>query len=222
MKTKDFIGRLFELIEEFAAGKYSRFASIIEANPTAVKNYLNGENLPGYEVIERICLKCQVTPNWLIFGWLPKYGGEFPLPAVELRVVDAAAIAGGLTDNDFLIVPILKGGAWKDIDRGITVVNPSTIDGVTVARSSAGVRLVGFRHPDEILLPRIAPDDLLIIDLEAKHYSDGDIALLRIAGKPVVRFLFRGLAIASYHDPDPRPFKKADLLGRVVEVRRIQ
>ncbi|MCZ7583466.1 MAG: hypothetical protein M5R36_09110 [Deltaproteobacteria bacterium] len=221
-KNKEFLDRLKELVAEFGGGHYSRLADLVGVSSVTMMGYLQGKNLPGYEIIERIVDACGVSPNWLVKGWPPKYAGERrPVPEA-VRVVDVAD-AGDLGGEDFVTVPVLEPAAWRDASAGVVLVGPDTTSGYLVTRARPGARLVAARQLEESMRPELEPGDLCLIDLEARdpRALDGGLVLADAAGLVAVRRLAGGYFVSN----DARAFPpvragKKQILGRVVEVRR--
>ncbi|MDD2967764.1 MAG: helix-turn-helix transcriptional regulator [Desulfovibrionaceae bacterium] len=49
-------------------GKQGDFAKELGINPNTLRNYENGRVFPNQEILERICVKFSVSPEWLLLG----------------------------------------------------------------------------------------------------------------------------------------------------------
>lgn len=166
----------------------------------------------------KICEVCGVTPNWLIFGWEPKFGGEKRAEA-QIRVVDAAA-AGKLGDADFVTVPILELSAWRE--SGVLVLSPATMRGFTVSRARPGARLAAVYQIEGSMAPEIDVGDLVVVDLERREAVDGELVLADVDGLVSVRRLQGGVLVPA----DARRYgvtkvRARSILAVVVEIRRV-
>jgi len=220
----EFIDRLRLLIEEFTGGVYSRFGKWIAVSPTTMQRYLEGRASPGYRTIRRICQRCNVTPNWLLFGWEPKYGAERPIARDAIRIV-APPEAPVLDDHDFVVIPVLNATAWQENNKGVTLVGPSNIDHFTVAWSTLGESLIAFSVRDDAMAPESCAGDLLIVDREKRDPSqlENQLGLVQIDGVVGPRRLVKGMLLSneSRHFPPCRANKRK-VLGSIVQIRRDQ
>lgn len=219
MDYQGVISRLRELIDEFSGGRYSRFAEFTGVPISAFQKYLRGEAVPSMMTTAKICEVCGVTPNWLIFGWPPKFGAEKPPLPGEVRVVDAGD-AGEVMSSDFVSVPILDLSAWRE--SGVLVVSPATVQGFTVTRSRRGARLVGIYMIDGSMIPELDVGDLVVADMERREKRDGDLLVANIDGLVTVRRFREGLLIpADSRRFGYRPATAKNVLAHVVEIRRV-
>lgn len=220
MHPEGFTQRLMELIHEFSGGRYSRFARQIGTGPTTVDNYLKGKSLPGMEMLLVICEQCGVTPNWLFYGWSPKYGGKKrPMPE-SVRVIDVAG-AGEIREGDLQTVPILGSAAWRE--RGIIAVTPESMEGFLVAAHAERARLAAMRMNDDAMSPELDVGDLVLFDMEDKEPAQLDGQLVAVwtdAGVTVRRFAGGSLIPADMRRFHVERLMKRDIVGRVVEVRK--
>ena len=221
MKNRDVIGRINELIAEFSRGKYSVFAGQVGVAVNAVKGWREGKSAPALDSIRSICDRFEVTPNWLIYGWQPKFAAE-KRPAPEALLLlsgddDRAA------DASLVVVPILNQAAFMDASRGITLVSPATTDGFMVANRRADAHLIGVPVVDDSMSPEIESGDVIVVDTFGKDQPrrDGELILLDAFGYVSPRRYVGDLALSN----DARRFgpikvKPRQILGVVVEIRR--
>jgi len=221
-KNAGFLNRLQELVAEFGQGRYTRLADLVGVSSVTMMGYIQGKNLPGFEIIERLVNACGVSPNWILKGWPPKYAAEKPPVPDQIRIVDVAA-AGNIESKDFVSVPILELSAWRDVDRGIVLVGPDTTSGYTVARSLPNSRLVAVRQIEDSMSPEIEAGDLCVVDLERKKPQDLEsrLVLADAGGLVSVRRLAQGMLLSNNQRsfPPVRATKKI-LLGCVTQIRR--
>lgn len=221
--SEDFITRLRILVDECADGVYSRFGKIIHVSATTMQRYLEDRAQPGYDIVRRICLICGVTPNWLLFGWEPKYGAQNKNTPEAIRIVDLAG-AGDVAAADFVTVPILGENAWEAVDKGLTLIGPSTIEGFTIAPAALGGRLCACRATDESMSPEIVPGDLLLINLGRNEPQKitGKLVLAQVASRQMaVRRLLRNYLFSNDpHRFPPLPVGKRRIVGVVAQIRR--
>ncbi len=217
----EFVDRLQILVKEFSGNVYSRFGKMIDVSPTTMQRYLEGRAQPKYKNIRRICVVCGVTPNWLLLGWAPKYGGEKPA-ARDIRVVDVAN-AGNIESSDYVSAPVLNQLAWREYERGILPVTPETTEDFAVVSAGLGGRLCAVRAPDDAMAPEIECGDLLVIDISQKEPAqlEGRIVFAAEAGRGGPCLLVSGLLFAG--DVQRRPPLRAirrRIVGAVVQIRR--
>ncbi|NLH50990.1 MAG: hypothetical protein GX444_20635 [Myxococcales bacterium] len=221
--SEDFITRLRILVDECADGVYSRFGKIIHVSATTMQRYLEDRAQPGYDIVRRICLTCGVTPNWLLFGWEPKYGAQNKSAPEAIRIVDLAG-AGEVMASDFVTVPILGESAWEAVEKGLTLIGPNTMEGFTIAPAVLGGRLCACRAKDESMSPEIIPGDLLLINLgriEPQKMA-GKLVLTQVApSQMAVRRLLRNYLFSNDpHRFPPLPVGKRRIVGIVAQIRR--
>ena len=53
--------------------KQNEFAKLLEINPNTLRSYENGLALPNQKLLESICVKFSVFPEWLLLGTGPMY-----------------------------------------------------------------------------------------------------------------------------------------------------
>lgn len=220
----EFIDRLRLLIEEFTGGVYSRFGKFVAVSPTTMQRYLEGRASPGYRTIRRVCQKCNVTPNWLLFGWEPKYGAERPIVRDPIRIISPPE-APELDDHDFIVIPVLNAAAWPAANQGVTLLGPASIDHFTVAWATLGETLIAFSVRDEAMAPETCTGDLLIVDREKRDPLTlaGQLVLAQLDGAVGPRRLVKEMLLSnnSRRFPPSRANKRK-ILGAVVEIRRDQ
>jgi len=61
--SKNFIARLQELKGSLSV---SAFARILDMPQTTMSSYFNGLRKPSVELVERICVRCGVSADWLL------------------------------------------------------------------------------------------------------------------------------------------------------------
>ena len=219
MDLRNFKQRLLELIEEFDGGVSSKFAGRIQSTPSTLQNYIQDRSLPSAEMVMKICLACGVTPNWLLFGWQPKYGGETqPMPET-CRVVDMAD-AGEISDNDFVTLPVLRPEAFEM--EGVTLINPLTVERITVVRAVPDSRLIAIHMPDNTMAPEVLEGDLLVVNLEERSAEalHGKLALARKGNGVVVRRVKNDRLCAINPPFETTIYLETSILGRVIQVIR--
>ncbi len=219
-KNEGFIDRLTELIDELGGGHFSRFAKVVGTGATTIDNYMKGKSLPGLGMIVEICEQCGVTPNWLLFGWPPKFGASArPMPE-SIRLVHAGE-AGSVTCDDFQTVPILKNEAWRD--PACFRVSAETMEGFTVSHAKPGARLAAVRMPDDAMGDEVARGDLIVFDMESRDAAkiEGHLVVAKLEETVTVRRVIdeRFLAADVRRDP-PQKAMRRQILGAVVEVRK--
>lgn len=221
--SEEFIARLRILIDECADGVYSRFGKIIHVSATTMQRYLEDRAQPGYDIVRRICVICGVTPNWLLFGWEPKYGSQNKNTPEAIRIVDLAN-AGEVAAADFVTVPILGESAWEAVELGLTLIGPNTIEGFTIAPAALGGRLCACRATDESMCPEILPGDLLLINLGRNESEKmaGKLVLAQVAPRQMAarRLLRNYLFSNDPHRFPPLPVGKRRIAGVVAQIRR--
>jgi transcriptional regulator with XRE-family HTH domain len=195
---------------------------MIGVSPTTIQRYLQGRAQPGFQVIRRACLTCGVAPNWLLFGWAPKYGGERPRPPEAVRIVNAADV-DGLREQDFVTVPVLGAQAWRQLEQGVLIVSPDTCEGFTVAPAALGGRLCAVRAGDDGMSPEIEAGDLLLVELAKRESSalEGRLVFAVEGGRGRARRYIGGLLFAA--SPRRRPptrIGRRSVLGVIVQIRR--
>lgn len=219
-KHEGFIARLSELIDEFGGGHFSRFARIVGTGATTIDNYMRGKSVPGLNMIEDICEQCGVTPNWLIFGWAPKFGAASrPMPE-SIRLVHAGE-AGTLSSDDFQAVPILKPDAWRD--PVCCRVSAETMEGFTVSHARPGSRLAAIRMPDDAMGDEVARGDLIVFDMESREAAaiEGHLVAVRLDDAVTVRRVMDDRFLTSdVRRHAPQKAMRRQILGAVVEVRK--
>ncbi|MCL4850547.1 MAG: helix-turn-helix domain-containing protein [Bryobacteraceae bacterium] len=219
-KNEEFIGRLSELIDEVGGGHYSRFARIVGTGATTIDNYMRGKSVPGLHMIVDICRHCGVTPNWLLFGWTPKFGASVrPMPET-IRLVHAGEV-GVVSSDDFQTVPILRPEAWRD--PACFRVCTETMVGFTVSHAKPGSRLAAIRMPDDAMGDEVAREDLIVFDMESREAAaiEGHLVAVRLDEAVTVRRVIddRFLANDVRRHP-PQKAMRRQILGAVVEVRK--
>jgi transcriptional regulator with XRE-family HTH domain len=61
--------RLEEIINTLYKGNKRAFSSVIGVSPTVIENVVGTrQGKPSYDVIEKICAKANISPDWLITG----------------------------------------------------------------------------------------------------------------------------------------------------------
>ncbi|MCL4693346.1 MAG: helix-turn-helix domain-containing protein [Candidatus Hydrogenedentes bacterium] len=221
-QREGFLSRLNELADEVGGGHYSRFAKVIGTGATTIDNYMRGKSLPGLGMIVDICQQCGVTPNWLLFGWQPKFGpAARPVPE-GIRLIHPGEVAP-VSGDDFQTVPIMKLDAWRDPSR-FRVCN-ETVEGFTVSHAKPGSRLAAIRMPDNAMAGETAPGDLILFDMENREASaiEGRLVAVKLDGAATVRRVIaeRFLANDVLHHPPVKAMRR-QILGAVVEIRRGQ
>jgi SOS-response transcriptional repressor LexA len=219
---REFINRVKSLVNDTANGVYSRFALTTGVTPTTMQRYLEGRAQPGYNVIKQMCAACGVTPNWLLFGWEPKYGSVRKGKPEAVRIVNLAD-AGDIRANDFITVPVLLPPAWREIARGILLIGPETTEGFTLASATLGSRLCAVRAPDDAMAPEIVAGDLLLIDMTCKDYLElhESVVFAEINGGMQARGVNGHLLLST----QPRRYppvsaRHRKILGAVVQIQR--
>jgi transcriptional regulator with XRE-family HTH domain len=220
---EDFIARLRILIDECADGVYSRFGKMIHVSATTMQRYLESRAQPGYDIICRICRICGVTPNWLLFGWDPKYGAQNKATPQAIRIVDLAN-AGEMTSTDFVTVPILSDCAWSSADKGLTLIGPDTVEGFTIAPAVLGGRLCACRAKDESMAPEIEQGDLLLVNLghHEPEEMEGRLVLAQVDSQQMAprRLLRNYLFAGDPHRHPPLSVSRRRIVGVIVQIRR--
>lgn len=218
----EFAKRLKTLVNEQADGVYSRFGKLVGVSATSMQRYLEGRALPGFDVIRRTCLACGVTPNWLLFGWEPKYGRDRVRPDDDVRLIEWADI-GELTASDFVTVPILLGRAWIDHGPALGAAAAKDMRGFTLAPARLGGRLRGVRVEDEAMAPEVATGDVLLVDISRRNplMLDGRLVLAELAGGVGVRRLLKGALFSN--NPrryPPELLTSQTVLGAITQMQR--
>jgi transcriptional regulator with XRE-family HTH domain len=219
---QEFVLRLRELIKEHAEEVYTRFAKIVGVSATTMQRYIEGRAAPGYDIIRRICTTCGVTPNWLLFGWEPRYGAENQLAGAVIRIVDQAG-AETLNAADYITVPILNQNAWVEHGRGITLVGPNSTDGFTVVPAGLGQRVIAVPVCDASMAPEIEESDLALVDMEDRDMLllENRLVLAQTEDGVAPRRLMKGILFSNNprHFP-PERCNRQKLLGLIIQVRR--
>ncbi len=216
-----FIMRMRTLVEEHANGVYTRLAKALGVSPTTMQRYLEGQALPGYNTLCRLYRVFDVTPNWLLFGWEPKYRDE-ATNGSGIRVITDENI-DKLTERDFTTVPIVTQEAWSSGAPGVTTIGCKTITGYALAAATAGQRLFSVCTPDDSMVPEIEAGDLVIVDGARQDLLllENHLVLAQCEGVVSPRRLMQGVLFTNNprHFP-PMRATKHNVLGAIVQMQR--
>ena len=222
MKDQAFSERVRQLVLEYANGVYSRFGQMVGVAQPTIKRYLEGDALPNFQVIRKICNTCEITPNWLVYGWEPKYQKGITYTTMGFRIVADKEVPETY-DPEFTAVPLLTDAAWDAPKAKAPVINLETCTDYLLVPNIPNTNYVATIMPDQSMRGEIEKSDVLIVSLDVPKQLTARTLLLVKTGEGVVT-VRRPLGDVLYsNDParfPPDTLKTVKVLGAVAEVRR--
>lgn len=220
MKDKAFSDRVRILVSEYANGVYSRFGKMVGVAQPTIKRYLDGDALPNFQVIRKICKTCGITPDWLVYGWEPKYQNEKSQVQKGFRIVTGGDVVESYM-TAFMSVPVVLPAAWaKTLEPRI---DDDTQTGYVLVNHRPTTKYIAIAMPDAGMRGEIERDDIVVITVSPlpKTYTARDLLLIKHGDEVTVR---RPLGDVLYsNDParfPPIAMKGVKVLGIVAEARR--
>ncbi|MDP8224523.1 MAG: helix-turn-helix transcriptional regulator [Candidatus Lernaella stagnicola] len=221
MKNKEFSERVRQLVKEYANGVYSRFGRMVGVAQPTIKRYLEGDALPNFQVIKKICNTCGITPNWLVYGWEPKYREAESYMHKGFRIVIGEDVPSAY-DAEFKAIPLLTPAAWANPRAKGPVVNEETCTEYMLAPNWPDADYVAIRMPDAGMRGEIEKGDLILMNLKVpKRLTPRTLLVIKHGDVVTIR---RPLGTVLYsNDPSrfpPVEIKNVKVLGLVTEARR--